>query len=61
MSPVPVNDEIVITPDEICFALINNNMIDIDKIASSDTESAAAVQSVFAAHKQNPMNSMTSR
>lgn len=53
MSPVPVNDEIVITPDEICFALINNNMIDIDKIASSDTESAAAVQSVFAAHKQN--------
>lgn len=53
MSPYPINDEIVITPDEICFALINNNMIDTGKIASSGTEAAAATQSVFAEYRQN--------
>lgn len=52
MSPYPVNDEIVITPDEICFALINNNMIDTDRIASSDTEASEATRSVFAEYKQ---------
>ncbi|MCM1308159.1 MAG: penicillin-binding transpeptidase domain-containing protein [Butyrivibrio sp.] len=53
MSPYPISDEIVITPDEICFALINNNLIDTARIASSDTEAAAATQSVFSEYRQN--------
>lgn len=58
MSPYEKADEIVITPNEICFALINNNLISIDKIASSDTEAAVAVQTAFDAHKHNVIASI---
>lgn len=52
MSPVEKPDEILITPDEICFALIDNNLIDMDKIAASGTEAARATQAAFSVQKQ---------
>lgn len=55
MSPYPVGDEIVITPDEICFALINNNLINVQKIAASGTEAAIATKTSFNAYKQNAL------
>lgn len=42
----------------VYFAFIDNNMIDMDKIAESDTEAAKNVYSVFSSRKAEILNTI---
>lgn len=47
------NEEHILVPIiDVYFALINNNLIDMDKIASSDTEAAVATYAAFSSRKE---------
>ena len=51
---------IVLPVTRVYFALINNNVIDYNKIARSDTPAARTVYSVFSARKENNLSLLTS-
>lgn len=50
-SPFKDDGQILIPIKDVYFALINNNVIDIDKIASSDTAAAQTTYSLFSTQK----------
>ncbi|MGN0375600.1 MAG: penicillin-binding transpeptidase domain-containing protein, partial [Butyrivibrio sp.] len=48
-----VEENIVIPVSEVCAALINNNKINMDLIAASDTPAATATYNTFSAYRSN--------
>lgn len=53
-----LSGDIVMPVTRVYFAFIDNNMIDMDKIAESDTEAAKNVYSVFSSRKAEILNTI---
>ena len=52
-SPYKDDGQILIPIKDVYFALINNNLIDINKIVTSETEAAKTTYSLFSSQKAN--------